>query len=187
MKRSLLGVAMVLIGQTASAAEDQAILSFVADTLAPVLGSAAVQAAVANSNDLHAFMPENDLVSLDLAWRAEVGRAVAPTISPILESTVAQDLRNLTEQHAGTITEIILMDNRGMNVAISHLTSDFWQGDEEKYLMTFPLGARATHLSEIEFDESTQVYQLQASFTVTDTASGLPIGAVTVGLNAEAF
>lgn len=67
------------------------------------------------------------------------------------------------------------------------MTSDFWQGDEDKYLMTYPAGVNGLHISDVEFDESTQMYQLQASVTVADASNGSPIGAVTVGLNAEAF
>ena len=48
-------------------------------------------------------------------------------------------------------------------------------------------GAGATHLSEVEFDESTQTYQGQISVTVTDPATGTPIGALTVGVDAEAL
>ncbi|MFD2854813.1 hypothetical protein ACFSZS_08595 [Seohaeicola zhoushanensis] len=78
------------------------------------------------------------------------------------------------------------MDNRGMNVAVSDVTSDFWQGDEAKFQQTFPRGPAALHVSEVELDESSQIYQAQVSFTVTD-AQGAPVGAVTIGLNAEAF
>ena len=187
MQKTILAGVLVLSGHAAMAADTQALVTFVNKALTPVLTSPAAQAAVVRSNALHAAMPESDLVSLDLAWRAEVGRALTPTITPILESDLAATLRTLTDEHAGVITEIILMDNRGMNVAVSHLTSDFWQGDEDKYLMTYPAGPSGLHISDVDFDESTQTYQLQASFTVADASTGTPIGAVTVGLNAEAF
>lgn len=187
MQKTLLATVMVLGGQAAMAADTHALVAFATEALTPVLTSPAAQTAVVRSNGLHSAMPESDLISLDLAWRAEVGRALTPTITPILENDLAATLRRLTEEHAGVITEIILMDSRGMNVAVSHLTSDFWQGDEDKYLMTYPAGASGLHISDVEFDESTQSYQLQASFTVSDVNTGSPIGAVTVGLNAEAF
>lgn len=187
MQKTILAGVLVLGGHGALAADTDAVVTFVNQALSPVLSSPATQAAILYSNTLHLAMPESDLVNLDLAWRAEVGRTLTPTISPILESDLAATLRNLTEEHAGVITEIILMDNRGMNVAISHVTSDFWQGDEDKYLMTYPAGVNGLHISDVEFDESTQMYQLQASVTVADASNGSPIGAVTVGLNAEAF
>ena len=48
-------------------------------------------------------------------------------------------------------------------------------------------GPDAVHVSEVEFDESSQTYQMQVSMSVTDPASGAVIGAVTFGLDAQAF
>ena len=41
------------------------------------------------------------------------------------------------------------------------------------------------HHGEVAFDESSQAYQAQVSFTISDPKTGRPIGAMTVGLNAE--
>lgn len=49
------------------------------------------------------------------------------------------------------------------------------------------MGADAVHFSEIEFDESSQSYQAQISMTISDPATGAPIGAMTVGINADAL
>ena len=67
------------------------------------------------------------------------------------------------------------------------MTSDYWQGDEEKHQLTFGAGPNAIHVSEVELDESTQSYQAQVSFTIIDPATGAGIGAATIGLNAEFF
>jgi hypothetical protein len=40
-------------------------------------------------------------------------------------------------------------------------------------------------VDDVEQDSSTQKFQVQASMTVVDPASGQPIGVVTVGLDAE--
>ena len=76
------------------------------------------------------------------------------------------------------------MDAQGLNVAASGLTSDYWQGDEAKFTETYGKGAGAVHFGEVEFDESSQTYQAQISVTVTDPATGQPIGAITVGVDA---
>jgi hypothetical protein len=75
----------------------------------------------------------------------------------------------------------------GLNVAASAMTSDMWQGDEAKFTETYSIGAGAVHFSEVELDESTQRYQAQISLTIVDPASGEPIGAMTVGVDAEAL
>lgn len=79
------------------------------------------------------------------------------------------------------------MDNKGLNVAQSDITSDFWQGDEAKWQNTFLKGPGAFDIGEVEEDESTQMFQSQISYTVTDPATGNAIGAITVGVNVDAL
>lgn len=64
------------------------------------------------------------------------------------------------------------MDARGLNVAASDVTSDYWQGDEEKFSATHEVGAGALHISDVEMDKSTQRYQGQISLTISDPATG---------------
>jgi hypothetical protein len=40
-------------------------------------------------------------------------------------------------------------------------------------------------IDEVEFDDSTQTYQVQVSISVADPDSGEAIGAITVGVNVE--
>ena len=79
------------------------------------------------------------------------------------------------------------MDALGLNVAASDTTSDYWQGDEAKFTETYGVGPDATHLGDIELDESSQSYQGQISMTIVDPATGSAIGAITVGVNADAL
>ena len=79
------------------------------------------------------------------------------------------------------------MDARGLNVAASAATSDYWQGDEDKFQQTYEIGADSVHFSDIEFDESSQTYQGQISVVIVDPSTNTPIGAITIGVNAEAL
>ena len=142
--------------------------------------------AIAAQNARTDELPQSEIDALDQAWRGEVGSDATPTIDPVLSGAAADFLRARVGESGGVITEIFAMDARGLNVAASSVTSDYWQGDEAKFSQTYPAGAGAMHLSEIEFDESTQTYQGQISITITD-ASGEPVGAMTVGVNAEAL
>lgn len=146
----------------------------------PALVAAVVAAGVA-----HAGLDQTQIDSLDQLWRAEIGASAQPTIAPVLTHPVSQALKDRVMASKGRFGEVFLMDSRGLNVAMSGVTSDYWQGDEAKFQQTFPMGPDAIHIGSVEFDESSQTYQVQASFTVTDPTSGAPIGAMTVGLNAE--
>lgn len=141
--------------------------------------------AIAAQNMTTAAYSQSDIDQLDQTWRAEVGTAGSALIVGVLDHPASAFLRERVEASGGAITEIFVMDARGLNVASSAVTSDYWQGDEEKFTETFPHGGGAVHVSEVEFDESTQTFQAQVSVPLSDPATGAVIGAMTVGLNAD--
>ncbi|PWE30166.1 hypothetical protein [Pararhodobacter marinus] len=141
--------------------------------------------AVRAQNALTGSYDGDRIATLDRAWQAELGQPETPTITPVLGNALSDHLRSEVEASRGTITEIIVMDAVGLNVAVSSATSDYWQGDEAKYTETYGSGPGALHLSDVELDESTGRYQGQISFTLTDPETGDPIGAITVGVDAE--
>lgn len=143
----------------------------------------ALRAANAQTSDYDAAR----INEMDQAWRAEVGQSSTPTITPILDNAAAAFLRNQVEASAGVISEIFIMDAVGLNAAASSVTSDMWQGDEDKFIATFNVGPDAVHIGDVEFDESTQAYLGQISMTITDPETGDQLGAVTIGVNAEAL
>jgi hypothetical protein len=164
-----------------------AMQAFYEAELAALAQDPVLAGAIAAQNARTSGLPQSEIDALDSAWRAEVGAADTPTITPVLENDAAAMLRERVAASGGTITEIFAVDERGLNVAASAVTSDYWQGDEAKFTETFPVGAGAVHFGEVEFDESTQTFQGQISFTVSDPATGAPIGAVTVGVDAESL
>lgn len=159
--------------------------AFAVQALATWASDPVIIAAVRDQNTRHAALTQADIDALDQGWTAELGKSVQPTISSVLTSPPSDVLRSQMEVSAGLMTEVFVMDFLGLNVAASGATSDYWQGDEAKFSETFPIGADAIHVSDVEFDESAQLYQIQVSFSLTDPADGTVIGAVTVGLNAE--
>lgn len=160
---------------------------YIAGDLASWINAPRIVAAVLDQNGRHAGLSAADIEAMDTAWRGQVGVADAPVIAPVLNNPLSDFLRAQVALAEGRITEAFVMDNRGLNVATSAVTSDYWQGDEAKFQKTFGAGAGAVFVDEIELDESTQTYQGQVSFTLTDPASGEVIGAVTIGLAASAF
>lgn len=149
------------------------------------VADAAVVAALNAANASNAAYDQAKIDELDKQWRAEVGAAAHPLIDQVMSSSASAKAKSWCEGAGGVVTEIILMDNKGLNVGICDPTSDYWQGDEAKFQKSFGMGAGAVFVDEVEQDSSTQKFQVQASMTVVDPATGQPIGAVTVGLDAE--
>jgi hypothetical protein len=149
------------------------------------VADADVVAAINAANAANAAYDQAKIDELDKQWRAEVGAAAHPLIDSVMASPASAKAKSWCDGAGGVVTEVILMDNKGLNVGICDATSDYWQGDEPKYQNTFPKGANTVFVDEVEQDSSTQKFQVQSSMTVVDPASGQPIGVVTVGLDAE--
>lgn len=143
--------------------------------------------AIKTQNAKNANLTQGDIDQLDKKWRAEVGKNDTPMIQSVLNTPASQKLMEIQNASSGKITEVFIMDNKGLNVAQSEVTSDYWQGDEAKWQNSYSKGAGAFDISDIEQDESTQVFQAQVSYTVTDPSSGEAIGAITVGINVDAL
>lgn len=75
------------------------------------------------------------------------------------------------------------MDNKGLNVGQSDVTSDYWQGDEAKWQKTYAVGPDALVIGKREYDRSSQKFLIQVSVPAVDSASKTPIGAATIGVS----
>ena len=181
----LAGLVILMGASTSTANEFEAALQELAKSRVQALvNDPAIVAAIQTQNQQHAGMAEDQIIALDKNWRAEVGSAATPTIDPVLNGAVADMLRAMRDESDGLFTEIFVMDNLGLNVAASDTTSDYWQGDEAKWQQTYPAGAGAVHISEVELDESTQTYQAQVSVSIAGP-DGSAVGAATFGVNVE--
>ena len=179
--------AFVGLSQVASADEMADSLKKLAqENISQWLSSSVVQDQITAQNSKHKGMSEPDIIAMDKKWRAETGASSQPMISEILGKELSSYLSQVKDESAGLYTEIFVMDNLGMNVGQSDVTSDYWQGDEAKWQETYLKGANAIHIGEVEMDESSQQLQVQLSLPVVDN-NGSVIGAVTVGVNVDAL
>lgn len=184
----LLSVPLVVAASFAQAVDaPPAMQAFVESDVMGWAQSAQIIEAVNAQNAQTAGSSEAQILEWDTAWRAEVGQASQPLISEVMGRDLSAFLGEKVEASGGRITEIFIMDAVGLNVAASNITSDYWQGDEDKHSKTYGAGPGAVFVDVVEFDESTQSYQGQISVSLTDPASGEVVGAMTIGLNAEAF
>lgn len=180
-------IGLCAVASAAAGDEQAAMQKFLDTNIRSFAQAPEIIGAVQAQNTATVDYDQGEIDALDQAWRAEVGAAMTPMISALLDNAASGFLRAQIDASKGSITEVFVMDARGLNVATALVTSDYWQGDEAKFSETFPKGPDAAHFGEIERDESTGTYQAQISLTLTDPATGEPIGAMTVGVNAEAL
>jgi len=148
----------------------------------PWLNSDEVLDALSRNNQNHVDLSEEKILAMDTHWRNEVKSGNHLMIARMLQNDLSRYLQIIRRRQDGLITEIIVMDNKGLNVGISDLTSDYWQGDEDKFQRTRLLTS-GVYLSDIMFDSSTQKFQVQASFPVIKADEFQ--GVVTVGIDVE--
>lgn len=188
MRKIVIAVlASILFAPVAHAAgeHEAPIRKLVADQIKGWTSNPAIVQAVKAQNEKHAGLTQADIDALDQKWRAETEASAKPMIDGLLARDASKKLVAYKNDGAGLFTEIFVMDNKGLNVAQSDATSDYWQGDEAKWKKTFLAGADGMFIDEVEFDESTQTYQAQVSVSIADPDSGEAIGAITVGVNVE--
>lgn len=154
-------------------------------TLREWMKDPAVIAAVKAQNTKHAGLTQDKIDALDKQWRAETKAAAKPLINEVTGNALSAFLKKKEAEGKGLVTEIFVMDNKGLNVGQSDVTSDYWQGDEAKWQKTFLVGPAAVFVDKVDKDESTQKFQTQVSISIVDPAGGAVIGAVTVGLDVE--
>ncbi len=141
--------------------------------------------AIRAQNFRHANIGQSEIDKLDKQWRAETKASERPLIDRVLSTALSKKLLDEKNQARGMITELFVMDNKGLNVGQSDPTSDYWQGDEDKWQKTYLAGPGAMFIDEVEMDESTQTFQSQLSMAISDPVTGQVIGAVTVGVNVD--
>lgn len=81
------------------------------------------------------------------------------------------------------LVEFILTDNQGANVAVTGMTSDYWQGDEPKFTNAFADGKGKTYIARPQKDKSSGEVISQVSVPVM--ADDKAIGTLTVGVRME--
>jgi hypothetical protein len=142
-----------------------------------------VVAAIEAQNQVTAAYDQAKITALDKQWTSEVDAADKPLIGATMGNDASKFLAKVQNDSQGLYTEIFATDAKGLNAAQSSVTSDYWQGDEDKFSKTFPVGPDAVFLGKVEQDESTQQFQQQVSITITDPKTGTSIGSITVGIN----
>jgi hypothetical protein len=83
-------------------------------------------------------------------------------------------------QRSTSFNEAFLTDNQGANVAAFPATSDYWQGDEDKWTNAFNDGDGRVYIGGLKLDESTNTVAAQVSAPVLDR--GKTIGVLVVGV-----
>ena len=119
-----------------------------------------------------------EIKQIDQAWvNSGNDHPIKKTMS---QSTVGRYLKHLIEFNESIYNEAFLTDNQGANVAAFPVTTDYWQGDEDKWIKAYNMGHGDIYIGNLEFDKSTNTNALQISVPVIDNHKA--IGVLVVGI-----
>lgn len=137
--------------------------------------------AVTTQGTANARLSTADIEKLDASW---TGKSDQNLVNSKMNNDLATFLKAKKAAASGVINDILVFDNKGLNVAQTDMTTDYNQGDEAKYSKTFSVGPDAVFIDKIVSEGGKNA--LQANMTVKD-ASNKAIGAMTVGINTDAL
>jgi hypothetical protein len=146
--------------------------------------SPVVQAVNKQNSDLQ-NKPQAQLLDIDKQWINAANQNKKTFMDTYINRPASNELITIKQASKKLITEIIVMDARGFNVAISDISSDYWQGDESKYQDTINLQENELNIENINYDVSTKLFQVQASAPIIDTKANKNIGVITLGIDVE--
>lgn len=124
-----------------------------------------------NSRDMSA----GEIEKRDAFWQGEASDADRQAL---LSEAAVKILSEFLAKRGVVFSELILTDEHGANVAASPLSSDYWQGDEEKFFQTF--SSAEIYYGPIEHDASTDLYATQIAVPIRD--NGETIGVLIAGI-----
>lgn len=182
MKKNIITivVSLVALGILLAHAEEapSKIKNLASTSLAAYGTDPEIVSAVKKANEAHLTLDQ--IKQADEKWRQTPG--IDDFMKSLLESGCSNYLRNIQGKNP-YLSEIFVTDNQGANVALTDKTSDYWQGDEDKFVKAFDQGKGAVFISQIEFDDSSQAYLVQISVPVMD--GNTCIGTITFGVDVD--
>ena len=116
----------------------------------------------------------------DRIWQA--GKELTAFKRSLQESPAGQFLMRTVNSN-DSFNEAFLTDSAGANVAAFPATSDYFQGDEEKWANSFNGGQGKLFIGPLELDDSTGTQAVQVSAPVVDR--GRTIGVLVVGVTLD--
>ena len=138
--------------------------------------------AVKESNQVNQHLTLSDIEKLDAHWIGST--AVNDQINKFVVNDSAKLLQELQKTSHG-FSEIFITDAKGLNVAMTNKTSDYYQADEDWWVDTFNGGRGKSYYGSIEYDESAMAEAVPLYIPIkdeTNTAIGVIKAVVDLGV-----
>ena len=157
----------------------QRVTAFLTSNVKPWASDPTLVNAVTTQNTASANLSAADIQKLDASWTSKSDQNL---VNSKTNNDLATFLKSKKAAGNGVINDILVFDNKGLNVGQTDMTTDYNQGDEAKYSKTFSVGPDAIFIDKIVQEGGKNA--LQANMAIKN-ASNQAIGAMTVGINTD--
>lgn len=168
-----------------SAPEKETIQKAITPWLQKIRNDKDILASVIQQNNANRTKPVNQLKQIDEQWQLAFKVNNLGFAKAVVNQPVSRLLGQFTTESKDLLAEIIVMDERGYNVASAEMTSDYWQGDEDKFTQAFNKPAQTLFFDKIKYDASSRRFQIQVSVPLLNPQTHKAIGAITLGVDID--
>lgn len=146
--------------------------------LAPLLASEAIIKAVVAQNSSEQSLSK--IKKTDKKWVRTAG--YDDFMRKLMANDCADELKKAMKKY-NYILEAFVVDGQGAIVCMLDKTTDYWQGDEDKFKKAFADGKGAVFIDKVRFDESAQAYTSQISLPIMKDKKVIGVGTFGVNVN----
>ena len=139
---------------------------------------------VKKTNEAHRAILPSDIANLDALWVNSP--AADPIFKPFLTNQAALKLIDFQELNLG-FSEIFITDMRGLNIAVTNETTDYYQADEDWWVKSYNNGQGKESHGPIEFDQSAQIEGISLYVPIKDPQTQKTIGVTKAVLTISAI
>jgi hypothetical protein len=180
---SLLLVTALLCLPASAADYTHDLNEFINIEMKPWVSSDIVIDSLNKQNEEQAALLESNLLVMDNNWRSEYRKVNQPTIGPVLASELSQFLKKKAVEGEGVYTELIIVDAKGLNIAQTVISENYYNAGKPRWEKTFRAKSYAPYISEIYYSDETSKFQVEVSFLIV--SDGQPVGIVVAGIDVE--
>lgn len=162
--------------------ERSVLQNVVAEKVRPVLAALPLTSWLDQADRAQRSLTAEQIQSLDSMWLQEVASEQWNLIARVQMAPGSPPLRKAQAASAGLFTEVFLVSQKGLNVAQSQPTSDYYQADET-FFSDAVAHPEQLYIGPISYDVSAHHFQVKVAWAVRD-ASGVR-GVMAVGLDVE--
>jgi hypothetical protein len=126
-----------------------------------------------------AKLTKDEILRRDREWLSS--DELTPFKLSLQKNSAGVLLKEMVDRNGTMFNEAFLTDNQGANVAAYPATTDYWQGDEDKFIISYNQGEGQLLISPVTYDNSSNTWASQVAVPIYDIANET-IGVLFVGI-----